>query len=36
MEIVTLFDMSLNPSFRLTTSFGNMARTAASTSEFVY
>ena len=30
------FDMYLNPSFKMTTSFGNIARTTASTSKFIY
>ena len=36
MRPVILFDMLLNPSFRMTTSFGNIARTAASTSKFIH
>ena len=32
MRLVILFDMFLNPSFKMTTSFANVARTAASTS----
>ena len=30
------FDMSLNPSFRMTTSFTNIARTTASISKLIY
>ena len=36
MRLVTLFDMRLNPSFQMTTCFANIARTAASTSKFMY
>ena len=36
MRLVTLFDMLLNPSFKMTTSFANIARTTASTSNFIY
>ena len=32
MGLVILFDMFLNPSFKMTTSFANIARTTASTS----
>ena len=35
-RFVTLFDMFLNPSFKMTTSFANVARTTASTSKFIY
>ena len=31
-----LFDMFLNPSFEMSTSFANLARTTASTKEFIY
>ena len=31
-----LFDMFLNPSFKITTSFANEARTTASKSKFIY
>ena len=31
-----LFDMLLNPSFKMTTGFANVARTTASTREFIY
>ena len=33
---VIRFDMFLNPSFKMATIFVNIARTAASTSEFIY
>ena len=36
MRLVILFDMLLNPSFKMTTSFVNIARTTASTSKFIY
>ena len=36
MGLVILFDMFLNPSFKMTTSFANIARTTASASKFVY
>ena len=36
MTLVILFDMLLNPSFKMTTSFANIARTAGSTSKFIY
>ena len=35
MIIAFLFDMLLNPSFKMTTSFANVARTTASTSKFI-
>ena len=35
MRLVILFDMFLNPSFKMTTSFVNIARTAASTSKCI-
>ena len=35
MRLAILFDMFLNPSFKMT-SFANIARTAASTSKFIY
>ena len=31
-----LFDVLLNPSFKMTTSFVNIARTTANTSKFTY
>ena len=36
MRRVILFDMFLNAAFKMTTSFANAARTAASTSKFIY
>ena len=36
MRLVILFDMILNPSFKMTTSFSNIAKTKASTSKFIY
>ena len=36
MRLVVFLDMFLNPSFKMTPSFGNIARTAASTSKFIY
>ena len=36
MRLVILFDLFLNPSFKRTTSFANIARTTASTSNFIY
>ena len=33
---VIFFEILLNPSFRMTTRFANVARTAASTSIFIY
>ena len=36
MRLVILFYMLLNPSFKMTTSFANIARTAGSTSKFIY
>ena len=36
MRFITLFDMFLNASFKMTTSFANMARTTAGTSKFIY
>ena len=36
MRLVILFDMLLNPSFKMTTSFANIVRTTASTSKFIY
>ena len=35
-RLVILFDMLLNPSFKMTRLFANVARTAASTSKFIY
>ena len=31
-----LFDMFLNPSFKITTSFANITRTTASANKFIY
>ena len=36
MRLVTLFDMFLNPRFKMTTRFANIARTTANTSESIY
>ena len=36
MGLVIVFDTLLNTSFKMTTSFANIARTAASTSKFIY
>ena len=36
MRLVILFDMLLNPGFKMTTSFANIARTTGSTSKFIY
>ena len=36
MRLVILFDMLLNPSFKMTTRFANIARTTESTSKFIY
>ena len=36
MRLVILFDMPLNPSFKMTISFANIARTTASTIKFIY
>ena len=36
LRLVILFDMILNPSFKMTTSFTNIAKTKASTSKFIY
>ena len=36
MTLVLLFDMLLNPSFKITTSFTNVARTTASASKCIY
>ena len=35
-RLVILFDMLLNPYFKMTKSYANIARTTASTSKFVY
>ena len=36
MRFVILLDILLNPSFKMTTSFTNIARTTATTSKFIY
>ena len=36
MRLVILFDILLNPSFKMTTSFTNITRTTASTSKVIY
>ena len=36
MRLVIRFDMLLNPSFKMTKSFANIARTTASTSKSIY
>ena len=36
MRLVILFDMLLSPSFKMITSFANIARNTASTSKFIY
>ena len=36
MRVVILFAMFLNPSFKMTTSFANVARTTVNTSKFIY
>ena len=36
MRVVILFDMLLNPSFKVTASFPNIARTTARTGKFIY
>ena len=36
MTLVILFDMLLNPSFKMTTSFANIARTTTSASKLIY
>ena len=36
MRLVILFDMLLIPSFKMMTSFHNIARTTASASKFIY
>ena len=35
MRLVILFDMLVNPSFKMMTRFANIARTTASTSKFI-
>ena len=36
MRIVILFDMFPNPSFTITTSLANVARTTITTNKFIY
>ena len=36
MRLVILFDMLLNPNFKVTTGFANVARATPSTSKFIY
>ena len=36
LRLVIVFDMFLNPSFKMSTSFANIARTTGSTSKFIY
>ena len=36
MRLVILIDFFPNPSFKMETSFTNVARTTASTSKFIY
>ena len=36
MRLVILFNMLLNPNFKITTSFANVAWTTTSTSKFIY
>ena len=36
VKLVILFDMLVNPSFNMTRSFANIARTTAITSKFIY
>ena len=36
IRLVIFFDMLLNPTFKMTTRFTNIARTTASTSKFIY
>ena len=36
MRHVILFDMPLKPSFKMTTSFVNIAKTTASTCKFIH
>ena len=35
-RVIILFDVLLSPSFKMTTSFANIARTTARTSKFIY
>ena len=36
MRLVILFDILLNPSFKMTTGFANIARTTARKSKFIH
>ena len=36
VRLAILFDMLPNPSFKMTTSFADIARTTASTSKYIY
>ena len=36
IRLAILFDMFLNPSFKMMTRFANIARPTASTSKFIY
>ena len=36
IRLVILFDMFLDPKFKIATSFANIARTTASSSKFIY
>ena len=36
MRLIIFFDRVLNPSFKMTKCFANIARTTASTSKFIY
>ena len=36
MRLVILFNLLLNPSFKMKASFANVARATASTSKFIY
>ena len=36
MRLVILFGMFLNPSFKMTTRFANIARTTVSSSKLIY
>ena len=36
MRLVILFDMFLNPGFKMTTRLGDVARSTASASKFIY
>ena len=36
LRLVILFDMLLNPNFKMSTTFANIARTTAGTSTLIY